>query len=440
MFRMPRRRTTRTSLIAAGLLIALTACAGQGTKPPADDPTPADDGEPTTLVLWHGMTGPDAPAVQQIIDDFNASQEDIVVQPNPMPWDVLYQKLLTSLTSPDGPQIVAMSASNLPQYAAKGALAPLDGFYADDTYMDTSAIAPAAMDASVFDGVNYGVPLNISTAMLYWNKDLFTAAGLDPEQPPATWDEFAEMAQALTVDENGDGKPEQYAIALADNATVPMYQPLLWNNGGGVVSDDGTTAILDTPESLEALQYWVDLVRNEKVSPIGLAGADADKLFQTGKAAMEIVGPWMTAGFDEAGLNYGLARPFAGPTDQYTLADVVTFTVNAQATDEQMAAAQTFFAYWNSVEGQTTWADGSGFPPTRTDIAAGDLANPYSAMFGDPELLNNSKVYLAGVPNAATITDTIFYPALQRVLNGDGDATEVFTQASKDIQSAIDEG
>ncbi|WP_448059233.1 ABC transporter substrate-binding protein [Cellulomonas hominis] len=440
MPRTPRRLTSKVTVIAAGLLLALTACTGQGTTTSDDDAPAATDGGPTTLVLWHGLTGPDGPAVQQIVDDFNASQDDIVVEPNVMPWDVLYQKLLTSLTSPDGPQIVAMSASNLPQYAAKGALAPLDGFYADDTYMDTSVLAPAAIEASVFDGVNYGVPLNISTMMLYWNKDMFAAAGLDPEQPPTTWDEFAEMAKSLTVDENNDGKPEQYAIALADHETVAMYQPLLWNNGGGVVSDDGTTSIVDSPESLAALQYWVDLVRDQKVSPIGLAGADADKLFQTGKAAMEIVGPWMTTGFDEAGLNYGLARPFAGPTGQDTLADVVTFGVNAQASAAQQDAAQTFFAYWNSVESQTTWADGSGFPPTRTDIPADSLANPYSAKFGAPELLNNSKVYLAGVPNAATITDSIFYPALQRVLNGDGDLTEVFTQASKDIQAAIEKG
>ncbi len=155
---------------------------------------------------------------------------------------------------------------------------------------------------------------------------------------------------------------------------------------------------------------------------------------------MEIVGPWMTTGFDEAGLNYGLAAPPAGPDAQVTLGDVVTFTVNAKADAAQQDAAKTFFAYWNSVESQQTWADGSGFPPTRTDIPAEDLQNPYSAVFGDPELLGSAKVYLAGVPNSGTITDSIFYPALQRVLNGDGDLTEVFTQANADIQAAIDKG
>ncbi|MFB9954961.1 ABC transporter substrate-binding protein [Cellulomonas denverensis] len=436
---MHRRRNTRRGIaLAAGLALGLAACAGQGSG--GNDTGAAGDDGPTTLTLWHGMTGPDGPAVQQIIDDFNASQDQIVVEPNVMPWDVLYQKVLTSLSSNSGPQVVAMSASNVPQYASKGALAPVDDFYADDAFMDTSVLPDAAKNAAVFDGTNYGVPLNIAPMMLYWNKDLFSAAGLDPEQPPTTWDEFASMAEKLTIDDNGDGKPEQYALALADHTTVPIWQMLLWGTGGGVVSDDATTAIVDSPETLEALEFWVEQVRDKQVSPIGLSGADADKLFQTGKAAMEIVGPWMTTGFDDAGLNYGLAAPPDGPEAQVTLGDVVTFTVNAKATDAEQEAAKTFFAYWNSVESQTTWADGSGFPPTRTDIPASDLSNPYSAVFGDPELLGSAQVYLAGVPNSGTITDSIFYPALQRVLNGDGDLTEVFTQANTDIQAQIDQG
>lgn len=125
----------------------------------------------------------------------------------------------------------------------------------------------------MFDGTNYGVPLNIAPMMLYWNKDLFSAAGLDPEQPPTTWDEFASMAEKLTIDDNGDGKPEQYALALADHTTVPIWQMLLWGTGGGVVSDDATTAIVDSPETLEALEFWVEQVRDKQVSPIGLSGA-----------------------------------------------------------------------------------------------------------------------------------------------------------------------
>lgn len=428
------------TLIASALVVSLAGCAGKGASGDAGSTDQAGGDGPITLDFWHGLTGPDGPAVQKVVDAFNASQKEIVVKTNVMPWDVLNQKLLTSLSSSSGPALVANSALNLPQYAAKGAFKSLDDFYASTEYMDTSALAPAAVNASKFQGVNYGVPLNIAPMMLYYNKDLFKAAGLDPDKPPTTWDEFEQMAAKLTIDENGDGKPEQYAIALADHETIPMYQPFLWNNGGDIVSEDGKKSTLSDPAAIEALTYWINLVKDKKVSPIGLGGADADKLFQTQKAAMEIVGPWMTTGFDEAGLNYGLARPFAGPKDELTHADVVTMSVNAKADAATVKAAYTFMAYWNSVDSQITWADGSGFPPTRTDIPADKITNKYSAIFGDADVLNNSKVNLAGIPNAATITDTIFYPALQKVLNGQGSVEEVFGQASKDVQAQLDKG
>ena len=111
-------RWFRVAVVGA-LALGLSACAGQG----APQQTAASAAGPVTLQFWHGMTGPDGPAVQKVIDAFNKSQSDIIIKPNIMPWDQLYQKLLTSVTSSDGPQIIAMDASRVPQYAAKGALA-----------------------------------------------------------------------------------------------------------------------------------------------------------------------------------------------------------------------------------------------------------------------------------------------------------------------------
>jgi multiple sugar transport system substrate-binding protein len=280
--------------------------------------------------------------------------------------------------------------------------------------------------------------VNLATMLMYYNKDMFTAAGLDPEAPPTTWDEFAAMVPKLTVDENGDGKPEQYAIALADHETVPMYPTFLWNTGGGIVSEDGEESLLGTPESIEAMNFWVDLVREQKASPVGLTGGDADKLFQTGKAAIEIVGPWMTTGFDEAGLNYGLAPAFAGPSDSVTLADVVSMALPANIDETTKQAAYEFFAYWNSKEGQTTWANGSGFPPTRSDVAGDITESPYPAIFGAADVTANARVLMPGVAAGGTIMETVFTPALQRALNGEGSVDDIFAEASEQVQAELD--
>ncbi|TQL52549.1 ABC transporter substrate-binding protein [Subtercola boreus] len=431
----PRRRwlpVGGVAFIAASALL-LGGCAGGG----APSGGSGDSGGKVTLSFWNGFTGPDGPALQKVVDDFNASQDGVEVQTNIMPWDTLYQKVLTAAAGKDGPDIVAMSASRLPQYIDEGLYQPLDDYYTNADN-DSEALASAAVNASIFDGKNYGVPVNLATMLMYYNKDLFTAAGLDPEKPPTSWDEFAAMVPKLTVDENGDGKPEQYAIALGDHETVPMYQPFLWNAGGGVVSEDGKTSELGSAGSLKALNFWVDLVKNKKASPVGLSGADADKLFTTGKAAIEIVGPWATTGFKDAGINFGLARQFAGPSAQTTLADVVSMSIPASADDSTKQAAYTFFKYWNSKDGQKTWAEGSGFPPTRSDIASDITTNPYPAVFGAPDIVDDSQVLLAGVAAGGTITTTIFEPTLQKALNGEGTVDELFPAASDQVQAELD--
>ncbi len=428
-----RRSALIVGAVTATAALLLSGCAGGGSGGGGEN----DPNAKVTLSFWNGFTGPDGPALQQVVDDFNASQDRITVETNIMPWDTLYQKVLTAAAGNDGPDIVAMSASRMPQFVSEGLFQPLDDYY-ENPDNESDALASAAVTASVFEGSNYGVPVNLATMLMYYNKDLFTAAGLDPEAPPTTWDEFAAMVPKLTVDENGDGKPEQYAIALADHETVPMYQTFLWNAGGGLVSEDGTTSELGSEGSLEALNFWVDLVRDQKASPIGLTGGDADKLFTTGKAAIEIVGPWMTTGFNDAGLNFGLAPAFAGPSDQVTLADVVSMGVPASADETTKQAAYEFFAYWNSAEGQITWAEGSGFPATRADVADKITGNPYPAIFGAPDVLSNSRVLLAGVAAGGTITTTIFEPTLQQALNGEGTVDDLFTAASEAVQAELD--
>lgn len=416
---------------AIALSAAVTGCAaGGGSSAPAD-------GETITLDFWNGFTGPDQPVLQEVIDNFNDSQDAVIVKNNPLPWDVIYDKALTSMTGSDGPDILALPAERVPSFAAEGALTDVSDYF-DDSANETDALAPAAVEGGQFDGVHYGVPLSYSNIMMYWNKDLFAAAGIDA--PPTTWDEFTAMVPKLTVDENGDGKPEQYAIALADHETLAMYPPLLWGAGGGVVSQDGKTSLLADDATIEAAEYWVDLVREQQASPIGLGGADADKLFTTGKAAIEIVGPWMTGGLTEAGINFGVARPFAGPESDAVLAIATQMTVPSSADEATRDAAYEFFKFLNSTEQQTIWAVGAGFPPNRTDIPSGDLSgNEWSAIFGDPEVSDVAQLYLAGTVDYAKINDALFVPALQKALNGDGTVRDLFTEAGAEIQSVLDQ-
>jgi len=422
----------------AATTVVLAGCAGQGSSGGAGTDKAASTGGGTVVLsFWNGFTGPDGPALQKVIADFNASQKGIEVKANIMPWDTLYQKVLTAVAGKDGPDIIAMSAARLPQFANQGLFQPVDDYYSD-SQNDSAALAPAAVQATEFKGKKYAVPVNYTPMMMYYNKDLFKQAGLDPSKPPTTWDEFASMVPKLTKDTNGDGKPEQYAIALADHETVPIFESLLWGTGGAIVSDDGKTSQLGSAASLKAMNYWVDLVKNQKAAPVGLSGADADKLFTTQKAAIEIVGPWATTGFTDAKINYGVTAPFAGPSSDAVLADVVAMGLPANASASTKQAAYKFFAYWNSAKGQTTWADGSGFPPNRADVAAKVTASPYPAIFGDPQVGHRAKILLAGVAAGGPVITDVFEPAVQKALNGAGSVNDIFGAASKQVQTQLD--
>ena len=142
--------------------LALTGCgqAGQGEATTEDGRTP--------LTMWTHSAGNPAEleVYERIISDFNASQDQVEVKTNIMPWDTLYQKVLTAVAGNDGPQIIAMSASRLPQFADQGLFQPVDDYYTDPAN-DSAALAPAAVQATEFDGKKFGVPVNYTPMMMY---------------------------------------------------------------------------------------------------------------------------------------------------------------------------------------------------------------------------------------------------------------------------------
>ena len=185
---MIRWRPARTRTIAAVAAASSLALVPIG----AHDAGAGSD--PVTVTFWNGFTGPDRPMSRRWSRSSTSSQDAVKVEMEISPWDQFYQRLLPSLASDDGPDLVAMDTAQLPQYVDRGVFRPMDDYYADPS-TESDALVPAAVDAGKWDGSHYGVPMNFTTLLLYWNKGLFEAAGLDPETPPATWDDFIDCGQ-----------------------------------------------------------------------------------------------------------------------------------------------------------------------------------------------------------------------------------------------------
>ncbi|NMB13031.1 MAG: ABC transporter substrate-binding protein, partial [Firmicutes bacterium] len=384
----------------------------------------------TTLTFWNGFTGPDRPVLEQLVAEFNEANPDIEIKMDIQPWDTLFQKLMTAYVVGKGPDIAAFATENIPQYASAGVLAPLDDIY-ESGQLDPTVLVPAILENVKYEDKSYAVPMNFATLLLYYNKDHFAKAGL-PTDPPKTWDEFKEYILTLT------NPPERYGLAIAARETIPMWPILIWGNGGEILTRDGQV-LIDSPETKEAMHFWTEIVRDKKASPIGLTGAEADKLFQTGKASMEMVGPWMTSGFTAAGLNYDVAPVPAGPKRQVTLGTSVAMVISkpAAADTQKKAAAYKFFEFWNSREAQVKWALGSGFPPTRTDLLDDPriMEDPWVSKFA--AAADQAHFYLQGTDKFRAIETDVLVPAIEAILLGRQDVDTALDDAGAQLRALI---
>ncbi|HEY0117269.1 MAG TPA: ABC transporter substrate-binding protein [Cellulomonas sp.] len=419
----------------AGAALVLTGCSPNGPSPSSSGGSPSQGAAPSghvTLSFWHGYTEADGKVLDQIVSDFNASQTDITINDTTKTWADIGDQLLTALSAKQGPDIVALPAENLPIYASKGAFASLDDWYAGSG-KDTS-LNPYAVSMEKIDGTYSGVPWGFVPLSVIYNKTLFQQAGIT--EFPTTWDQWVAAAKKLTVDKNGDGTPEQYGMVLPDHATVGngVWASLFYEGGGAIVDDSGK-AVVNSDANVQTLTYWANAVKNDKISPTGVDGINADKLFTSGTVAMEVGGPWMAGVAQGANIDYGLAAIPAGPSGAAASAIGISVAVTNQADDAKKAAAEKFFDYFYSKDVAAKWSLGSGWPPLRTDVAASDVSsNPVVAAL--TAMSGTARPLLPGVADSVDVLAAVD-EATQKALAG-GDPKSLLDAANSAVSDALD--
>jgi len=377
----------------------------------------------TVITYWNGFTGPDGEALKELTDLYNQTNTmNVEVVLDIMPWDVLYQKLASALPVGEGPDIIAFNTENIGTYAKPGAIAVLDDIYASGG-IDASVIPSALNDNLKIDGKYYGVPQNFATLLLYYNKDMFKAAGLDPEKPPKDWDELEQYALALTK----TGTDAQYGFGLATNNTIPMWPIMIWGGGGDFMGSNGES-VFNSKENVDTITRWASLIKNNQIAPPTMTGGEIDKLFESQKLAMYFCGPWATGGFTKAGINYGVAPAPAGPGKNVTLGTSVAMVMTAATKNKE--AVYDYFKYWNSIDTQVEWSLKTGFPLARTD-AINDArlsANPYVIDFS--KVANDAQFYLQQLTNYSTIDNEVIIPAIETILLTNADIQKTLDDAA----------
>jgi multiple sugar transport system substrate-binding protein len=404
------------------------------------------------ITYWHGFTGPDLPLMEQLIADFNAANPDVVVRGEPIPWGNLWQQLEPSVAAGRAPDVVAVNEDVVTGFILRGALAEMTPEALAAADIDPDRFYGPLWETGMVDGTAYAVPVHSVMLVMYYNKEMFEAAGLDPESPPATREEYLAAARALTRDTSGRAPGEAGFDANA-LATWAAGIPSPWMGGTiayAVAAQNGVTFVgdadadfdptFDSPEAAEAIQFLVDLVRVHGVSPANATEGSEIDAFRQGQAAMNFNGVWMLGQYQEqAGLDFGVAPfPQLG-TERYATwggSSHLAMPRQRSADPAKQEAAMRFIGWMTQPEQNLFWTAAGGLP-TQPAVAEaeGYQENPMTAV---AEALDGTFV-LTGFPFLAQFRSA-WDAAFEAALLGDKSVEQALSDGAREARSAIQDG
>jgi multiple sugar transport system substrate-binding protein len=292
--------------------------------------------------------------LQAIVDAFEDANPDITVEVTTLPYGDYGTALQTDLAAGSVSDVFDIEFANYAQYQANGVLAPIEVENAD-------AYKPSLLEAYATDGVQYALPSSFSDVVLYYNADLFDAAGLDYPTNDWTWDDERAAAEALT---------DQAAGVWGDHQPVSFYEyyKALAQNGGEFLNADGTAVAFNTPEGIEAAEWLVG--KSGTVMPTieqGQGTPDFDtNLFKEGKLGMLHSGIWVFGAFADVPFTWDIA---VEPGNTTQASAVFSNAVGVSATSEHVEAATKWAEFLTSSDTMVDIRLDSGWelPPISDD-------------------------------------------------------------------------
>ena len=402
---------TKQSMILGGAMVALLA----STAPHA---AYADD--KAVAMIQCGDTL--AETYPDLIKAWEGKNPGYKVSVELVGWAQCQDKVTTLAAAGTPVALAYVGSRTLKQFADSDLIIPI-------TYTDAEKAAyyPHIVDTVTYNGQQWGIPTAFSTKALFWNKDLFTKAGLDPNKPPKTWDEL--LADAKTIKDK-TGVPGYGLPAKTMDNTMHQFLHYVYTNNGTVTDDKGNIT-LDSPENLAALTFVKSLVPVSEDGPSAYDQDDMIKIFSDAKVAMIEGGPWVRNQVPKT-ISWGVDTLPTGPASKGPGTLLITDSlavfkgtgVEAQATD---------LAKWlTNPENQFTYEKTHGLTPLRPvdgvkDLVASDPTwKPFldGIAFGGPEPL--FKDY-KGLQNS-------MITMVQSVVTGQAEPKDALTKAAGEIK------
>ena len=384
---------------------------------------PARAGE----VVWWTPNWGQARA-EKLAADFEKANPGTTVKLEVTTSNGLPQRVLTALQSGTVPDIIEVQHPWVNGYAQAGLVQPVDDVIAAG---DRADFNPAALSYDTFEGKLYGIPYRIETAAVLVNADMFAAAGLDVARPPQTWPDLVQAAQKLTA--NG-----VFGFGITGGGevgnTITRLLPMIWANGGDVISADGKKAIANSAETVAAVRFYTDFYRNKQspASTLQNDGLALRQLFVTKRLAMYPSGQYDLPPIAQADPSIKVSAfiiPHPPGKQSASIINGWSFVVPKDARNP--ADAKAFLRFLSTTENEGYFTD--TFPARQSSLALPRFQVPALKPFADALAFGRPA---PNNPHWVQISQALF-DGVQRILIGQ-DPQKAMDQANDEIQALLD--
>jgi multiple sugar transport system substrate-binding protein len=437
-----------SSLMIVALL--LPACAPAATEAPPEEEEVEEVAEEPVEVIWYVRTEDAEQPWEQdvIIPDFESKHPNIKINLTIVTWDDFDTKMQTMIAAGTPPDVWShWGPSGFADYVIRGLAADLTPYIERDNF-DLSDFIPEVLDIYTLEGKVYGLPMLTTGSFIYYNKDLFDAAGV--EYPPTDWgdtswtyDAFEEMCGELT---NDTGDPE--TMTFGCNLGFWPNDAFAWLFGQDLYPDSAyqtgfaEEAYLDGEGAIKGYQARQDLVweLNYMPDPAQTDAMGGGDIFMNEKVAMHLTGGWGWWNYNEVDFNWGAAAlPYGGPDRRCV---VFTDPWMLSAKTDHPDEAWEFLKYLVSPETQRSYMELTGTPPARISLAE-DWYKLFPTM--TPEEVK--ELHLGGLkhgresPNHLLVRfdqlNQVVNAAVDPIVNNEAKAADVLPDANAQLEEAL---
>jgi sn-glycerol 3-phosphate transport system substrate-binding protein len=417
-------KTLKSFLLVALSLVFIVSSVGCSSTSTGGKVKKSEDGR-DLVTFWHAMGGGLGEALNELVDDFNKSQDKIYVQAD---YQGSYEESLNKLRQVGGtseaPSIMQVFEVGTKYMSESGYIEPMHKFIDEDQF-DISQLEENILGYYRVDGKLYSMPFNTSNAIMFYNKDMFRKAGLNPDQPPRTFSEVKKAAEALTI--RSGNVVDVHGFGLLIHGW--FFEQLLANQGahyldnGNGRTGEPTKAIINEAAGLNIFNWLNDMNKAETLGIYGRAWDDIRAAFKAEKLAMYLDSTAGTASnVNDSNFEVGTAfLPVVdGMEPQGVIVGGASVWIMNGIPEEEQKAAWEFIKYTAKPEVQAKWAGRTGyFPITKAAYNESSLQEVYDEY---PQFLTSIE----------QLQNTTLTPATQGALMG------VFPQAREHVMTAIE--